>query len=197
MKAIFCATLGRDWGLMKQRKFFLLRSGSGCSRRVSSWKIRSSGLARKLLRQTQEAGGAIMKMKWMLGALLLCAFAVPSFAGGPQISVFIGTPPPAVVYEPPPPPPDPGFVWVEGYWIPQGHHYRWVGGHWERPPYAGAYWSHPHYDHYREGWQYHEGHWDHEDHGNHYGEYKHGKGHGHDRDDDHDHGHGHDRDHGR
>jgi hypothetical protein len=40
---------------------------------------------------------------------------------------------------------------------------------------TGAYWSHPHYDHYREGWRYDEGHWDHEDHG-----HEHWEAHGHD-----------------
>jgi hypothetical protein len=47
------------------------------------------------------------------------------------------------------------FVWIEGYWAPTGHHYKWVRGHWEHPPFEGAYWVHPHYDHYREGWQCH------------------------------------------
>src|ERR1700722_9633429 len=64
--------------------------------------------------------------------------------------------------------PGPGFVWMEGYWAPAGRHYRWVRGHWERPPFEGAYWTHPHYDHYREGWQLHEGHWDREDHDSHH-----------------------------
>jgi hypothetical protein len=43
---------------------------------------------------------------------------------------------------------------------------------------AQAYWTHPHYDHYREGWQCHEGHWDHEDHDNrHWRDHDHGRGH--------------------
>ena len=32
-----------------------------------------------------------------------------------------------------------------------GNRYVWVPGAWQRPPYPGAYWTHPHYDHYREG----------------------------------------------
>jgi hypothetical protein len=50
----------------------------------------------------------------------------------------------------------------------------------------GAYWTHPHYDHYREGWQWHEGHWDRENHDNgHWRDHDHGQGH---RDhDDHEH----------
>ena len=104
-----------------------------------------------------------MRLNWMHGALLATAIVAPSSA---QISVYIGTPPPAIRYEERGPIPGPGFVWVEGYWVPNGHHYKWVQGRWDRPPYEGAYWSHPHYDHYREGWQMHEGHWDHEDHDN-------------------------------
>ena len=77
-----------------------------------------------------------MRWKWMPGVLLTAAIASP---GSAQIS---------------------------GYWRPVGHHYKWVRGHWERPPYEGAYWTHPHYDHYREGWEWHEGYWDHEDHDN-------------------------------
>ena len=97
-------------------------------------------------------------MRWncMPGALLAVAIASPSSA---QISVYIGTPPPAVVYEEPGPPPSAGFVWIEGYWAPARHHYKWVRGHWEHPPFEGACWTHPHYDHYREGWEWHEGHW--------------------------------------
>jgi hypothetical protein len=121
-----------------------------------------------------------MRLHWVYCTLFAAAIASPSSA---QISVYIGTPPPAVVYDEPGPPPSPGFVWIEGYWVPNGHHYRWVRGHWERPPYEGAYWTHPHYDHYREGWQLHEGHWDREDHGDHHWR-------------DHDHGHGDHDDHG-
>lgn len=106
-----------------------------------------------------------MKLHWMYGALAAVVMIVPASA---QVSVSIGVPPPAVVYERPGQAPNPGWVWVEGYWKPVGHHYRWVRGHWEQPPYEGAYWTHPHYDHYRRGWVLHEGHWDREDHDNHY-----------------------------
>ena len=111
-------------------------------------------------------------MRWTLmpAVMLAVAIASPSSA---QISVYIGTPPPAIVYEEQVPPPSTGFVWIEGYWIPAGHRYKWIRGHWERPPFEGAYWVHAHYDHYREGWQCHEGHWDHEGHDN-----EHGRDHG-------------------
>src|SRR5882762_4267280 len=102
-----------------------------------------------------------MRLNWMVGVLLAGAIASPSSA---QISVYIGTPPPALVYEEPGPPPGAGFVWLQGYW--------------ERTPFEGACWTHPHYDDYREGWQLHEGHWDHEDHDSgHWRDHDHGRGH--------------------
>ena len=125
-----------------------------------------------------------MRWTWMPGVLLAAAIAAPSSA---QISVYIGTPPPAIVYEEPGLPPDAGFVWIEGYWRPVGHHYKWVRGHWERPPFEGACWTHPHYVPYREGWEWHEGHWDHEDHNNdHWRDHDRGRGHRHDNDQDED-----------
>jgi hypothetical protein len=83
-----------------------------------------------------------------------------------QIQVYIGTPPPPIRYEVRPPMPGDGYAWEDGYWGTVGNRYEWVPGRWDRPPYAGAYWSHPHYDHYNRGWQVHEGHWDHDDHRN-------------------------------
>ena len=127
------------------------------------------------------------------GALGLFVASILSIPASAQVSVYIGmTPPPIRVEPPPPPPPAPELVWVEGYWAPQGRRYQWVVGHYERPPYPGAYWSHPHYDRYPQGWEYHQGYWDREDHdnghGHAYGRYK-------ARGDDDDQGHGHDRDH--
>ncbi len=117
-----------------------------------------------------------MKLHWLSAGLLAAAMMVPASA---QISVFIGAPPPPLRYEEPPPIPEPGFVWMEGYWAPDGGRYRWMPGRWERPPYPGAYWTHPHYDHYEEGWQMHEGHWDRENHDNgHWQEHGHGHDHG-------------------
>ncbi len=45
---------------------------------------------------------------------------------------------------------------MEGYWYPQGSHYRWHDGYWTLPPYAGAYWVEPYY---LRG-QYFAGHWE-------------------------------------
>lgn len=119
-----------------------------------------------------------MKLNFICTLLLATAIVIPTAA---QVSVYIGSAPPPLRIETRGPMPGPGYAWVEGYWAPNGHHYRWVQGRWDRPPYEGAYWNHPHYDHYQQGWQLHEGHWDHEDHDN---------GHGH-NDDHRDEGHNH------
>ena len=115
-----------------------------------------------------------MKLNCIYGALLATAIVAPSSA---QVSVYIGSAPPPIRYEERGPLPGPGFIWIEGYWAPNGRHYRWVQGRWDHPPYEGAYWSHPHYDHYKEGWQLHEGHWDREDHDNGHGRNEHGQDH--------------------
>jgi len=102
-----------------------------------------------------------------LAATTFTAFTVPALA---QIGfgVVIGQTPPPLRWERRPPPPGEGFFWVDGYWGVDRGRYVWVPGHWDRPPFAGAYWSHGHWDRYPEGWRYHEGHWDHEDHDDHH-----------------------------
>ncbi len=98
----------------------------------------------------------------LAAALAVFTLATPAQA---QVGVYIGTPPPPMRYEVRPAAPGPGYGWIDGYWQPYNGRYRWIGGRWDRAPYEGAYWSHPHYDHYDRGWALHEGHWDHEDHG--------------------------------
>jgi hypothetical protein len=116
-----------------------------------------------------------MRLNRILGLLLGAVLSIPASA---QLSVYVGSAPPPMRYEQRGPLPGQGYVWIDGYWTPNGHHYRWVAGRWERPPYEGAVWSHAHYDHYHQGWQLHEGHWEHSDHD---------RDHGHDQ--DHDRGH--------
>jgi hypothetical protein len=111
------------------------------------------------------------KLNLIAGGLVLAAFTAPAIA---QVHVYIGRTPPPLRYEVRTASPGAGFVWTEGYWGDDGGRYVWHGGNWQRPPYEGAYWNHPHYDHYRQGWQMHEGHWDHEDHDNHH-DYSHDK----------------------
>lgn len=128
-----------------------------------------------------------MRHRWVLG-MIAATVTSPAWA---QISVVIGIAPPPVRIEAPPPPPAPEMIWVGGFWAPQGPRYHWVPGHYEHPPYAGAYWAAPRYVREDEGWRYHKGYWVQHGRGHAYGHYKH------DHDDDdhgHGHGHGHDRD---
>ncbi len=122
-----------------------------------------------------------MKMKWFATAALVATFAVP--AAYSQVGIYIGRRPPPMRYERRPPMPGQGYMWIDGYWGVSHNRYVWMPGRWNRPPYEGAYWNHPHYEHSRRGWQYHEGGWGHEDRGHHNGDH-----HGHD---DHHDGHGH------
>ena len=66
-----------------------------------------------------------MKLTWICGVLFAIALSIPASA---QISVYIGSAPPPLRYERRAPIPAPGYVWIEGYWAPDGHHYRWVAG---------------------------------------------------------------------
>src|SRR5262245_10132998 len=101
-----------------------------------------------------------MKTKLLAGLLLAGSAA---FAGGNvSIGVSIGNgpgygyaqsyayrPPPApaprVVYARPPMP-APGYYWVDGYYYPQGKHYRWRNGYWARPEHGRNRWEAPRYN---------------------------------------------------
>lgn len=125
-----------------------------------------------------QTGKTLWRM--MFGAVLASCVVIPATAQV-SIGVVIGrTTPPPLRYEVRPRVPGPGYVWVDGYWNWTRGRYVWVPGVWQRPPYAGAYWSHGHWDRYPDGWHYHQGHWDHEDHEDHY-DWGHDRDHGHDR----------------
>jgi hypothetical protein len=143
-------------------------------------------------------------MKNFLRAILFVAMLfvamlfVVSRSAQAQVSVgiVIGAPPPpraivrpAIPYE--------GAVWVEGYWYPVGHHYKWHNGYWTRPPYEGARWVAPRHDgerYYNGYWEgdrgrvEHDHHWDRQHDRDYHDHDKHG-----DRDHDRDHDHDHDR----
>jgi hypothetical protein len=88
-----------------------------------------------------------------LAAMLL--FCAPPSGAQVSIGVRIGPPPPAVVRVAPVSP-GPGYAWVDGYWYPVGHHYKWHQGYWTRAPYSGARWIAPRY----EGGMYYGGYWE-------------------------------------
>ena len=92
-----------------------------------------------------------MNMKW-LAVMLLGATAM--FA---QISIGIriGAPPPPQEFRVQPRSHGAGYVWLGGYWFPNGNKYKWHDGYWTRPPYEGAHWVEPNHD----GERFHEGRW--------------------------------------
>ncbi len=63
-------------------------------------------------------------------------------------------PPPPPVYRVPPSP-GYGYVWVPGFYVRAGNHYRWTNGYWTRPARRGAAWVGPRYKSNR----YYPGYW--------------------------------------
>lgn len=52
-----------------------------------------------------------------------------------------------------------GAVWIPGRWLWQDH-WVWRGGHWRRPPHAGAHWHRGRWERHRaHEWRWHSGHW--------------------------------------
>jgi hypothetical protein len=90
----------------------------------------------------------------LLAAVLLSAASVTN--AQVSLGIRIGPPPRERVVRVTPRQPGSGYVWVGGYWYPNGRHYKWHEGYWSRPPYEGSRWIAPHYD----GNQYYEGYWD-------------------------------------
>jgi hypothetical protein len=86
---------------------------------------------------------------------LLVMLVAGSALGDVSVGFRIGPPPPPRVIVQPAAP-GLGYIWVEGYWYPAGHRYRWHDGYWTRPPYEGYHWIAPRY----EGERYFGGYWD-------------------------------------
>jgi|SRR5579863_387020 len=112
--------------------------------------------------------------------------AAPASQAQVSVGIEIGAPPPPRVIRVRPVQPGPEFLWLDGYWYPDGGHYRWHAGYWSRPPYAGAHWVGPRH----EGGRYYNGYWD----GDH-GRFEHDHKWDHDHDRDHDRYRDHDHDH--
>ncbi len=93
-------------------------------------------------------------MKTLVLATVLLAPVATAHA---QVSfgIHIGEPPAPRAYRVAPRPSN-EYIWVEGYWYPQGSRYQWHQGYWTRPPYEGAYWVEP----YHGGGQYYAGRWE-------------------------------------
>lgn len=94
------------------------------------------------------------KMIFVMGVMFLSV--VPRADAQVSVGIMIGAPPPppaVIVVQGPGA--RPGHLWIEGYWYPQGRHYRWRDGYWARAPYPGAYWVSARYDRGR----YYDGYW--------------------------------------
>ena|SRR6516162_8671918 len=109
-------------------------------------------------RVTKSAGrhlsnGGEISVK-LLATILITAASM--CAADFSIGVTIGSPPPPRVVVVVPPSPAPGYIWVQGYWYPNGNHYKWHDGYWTRPPYEEAHWVEPRHD----GERYYHGYWD-------------------------------------
>ena len=96
------------------------------------------------------------------GTRIALLLIVPLLAGAAvsqaQVSfgINIGPPPRPRVVHVMPRSPGPGYAYIDGYWYPAGHHYKWHDGYWTRPPYEGARWVGPHHD----GQQFFAGYWE-------------------------------------
>lgn len=91
-------------------------------------------------------------MKKLIAVALLAA---STMFGQVSIGIRIGAPPAPRVVRVRPVAPGPGYIWVDGYWYPQGNHYRWHDGYWTLAPYEGAFWVGPRW----EGGMFFEGYW--------------------------------------
>ena len=80
--------------------------------------------------------------------LLATILLMGGSAFGSQVSfgIRIGPPPPPRVVRVVPQRPGPDYVWIDGYWYPDGGRYRWHSGYWTRAPYGGARWIAPRHD---------------------------------------------------
>ena len=92
-------------------------------------------------------------MKKLLLTMLLAGGTI--FAADFSVGIRVGPPPAPRVVRVRPASPGPGYVWVDGYWYPNGRRYTWHSGYWTREPYAGAIWVAPRYD----GGLFYQGYW--------------------------------------
>jgi WXXGXW repeat (2 copies) len=97
-----------------------------------------------------------MRHYLIITLFVLALLAGPAFGAQVSIGVQIGPPPPPRIEHVRPAQPGIDYAWVDGYWYPVGHHWKWHKGYWTRAPYAGARWLAPRY----EGGQYYEGYWE-------------------------------------
>lgn len=88
----------------------------------------------------------------MKKAMLAMALVAGSALAGPRISVGIGFGAPAPVAVVRPACPGPGYVWINGYYAPNG---VWVAGFWRAPVVVAPRFVEPHHYAYDHGRDFH------------------------------------------
>ena len=89
--------------------------------------------------------------------ILVIAIAAGTACASGGTFVRVGPPgPPVAAYAPAGPY---GYVWQPGYYAWTGVGYQWVPGVWARPPYPGAVWIAPRWQHADRGWHMERGRW--------------------------------------
>jgi hypothetical protein len=103
--------------------------------------------------KTMEGKSPVKK----IALAVLLAFCLAPAAAMAQVVVRVA--PPAPMVENYGPPPHRGWVWNDGYYRWNGHHYVWVRGRWVKPPHPGAVWVAHRWEQRNGGWVMIEGHW--------------------------------------
>lgn len=95
-----------------------------------------------------------------LGAVLFTAFVLGGVTAAEARSrVYVRIGPPAPIVEVRPVPPRDGYVWVPGYYGWNHGDYRWLPGHWAKPPRRHAVSTEPRRVHEQHGWYMVPGRW--------------------------------------
>lgn len=95
-----------------------------------------------------------MKNLFTLGIAAMLVITAASC--GPTSVVVTDRPAPPVIVRPAPP--RPGYVWVEGEWVPRGGHYVWQNGYWTKP-HGQRNWQSGHWERTHGGWYWQKGYW--------------------------------------
>jgi hypothetical protein len=94
------------------------------------------------------------------GALAQIPIPVPPLPGL-DVRITTGRPP-ALRHERRSARPGSDYIWVGGFWHPDGGRWGWVPGRWDRPAVANAYWIPARYIRTSRGTIYEPGHWSHQ-----------------------------------
>ena len=97
-----------------------------------------------------------MKMKLMMRMFLAVVFLAMTASASAQVYVKVRPVFPVQVRTVQP---SPRHVWVNEEWVPDGHSYRYSGGHWEAPSRPGYYRTPGHWQKNKHGQRWVPGTW--------------------------------------